>query len=143
MCRSLPSCKKANTCEDSVFGHRDISPSRHLAVHGDALTSNVLFESWTSPVAFLNALSSALIDAIPLKRSLSRETSAGFGPTRVGTTLGNPLAGTVLDSHAVEASHTWATEVRTTLGNHVAPFASLTQIRLLVFSGVIDVIGGV
>ncbi|EGW38404.1 hypothetical protein DOT_3684 [Desulfosporosinus sp. OT] len=38
---------------------------------GDALTSNVLFESWTSPVAFLNVLSTALIDAIPLKCSLS------------------------------------------------------------------------
>ena len=46
--------------------HRDISPSRHLAIHGDALTSNVLFESWTSPVEFLHAISSALIDAIPL-----------------------------------------------------------------------------
>ena len=65
--RSLPSCKKANTCEDSVFGHRDISPSRHLAIHGDALISNVLFESWTRPVEFLNASLSALIDAIPLK----------------------------------------------------------------------------
>ena len=59
--------------------HRGISPSRHLAIHGGALTSNVLFESWTSPVAVLNTKSSALIDAIPLKRSLSRETSSGFG----------------------------------------------------------------
>ncbi len=33
---------------------------------GGALTSNVLFESWTSPVAFLNARLSAFIDAIPL-----------------------------------------------------------------------------
>ena len=39
---------------------------RHLAIHGDALTSNVLFESWTSPVEFLHALSSTFIDAIPL-----------------------------------------------------------------------------
>ncbi|EGW36370.1 hypothetical protein DOT_5752 [Desulfosporosinus sp. OT] len=30
---------------------------------GGALTSNFLFESWTSPVAFLNALLTVLIDA--------------------------------------------------------------------------------
>ncbi|MDP4160109.1 MAG: hypothetical protein Q8911_10175 [Bacillota bacterium] len=34
---------------------------------------------WTSPFAFLHALSSALIDAIPLMYSLSKETSSSFG----------------------------------------------------------------
>ena len=39
-----------------------------------------------STVAFLHALSTALIDAIPLKCSLCRETSSGLGSARVGTT---------------------------------------------------------
>ena len=38
----------------------------YLAIHGDALPSNVLFESWTNPVAFLNDSSPVLIDAISL-----------------------------------------------------------------------------
>ena len=40
--------------------HRHNNPSPHLTIHGDALISNVLFESWTSPVAFLNAFIEAL-----------------------------------------------------------------------------------
>ena len=39
-----------------------------------------------STVAFLYALSPALIDAIPLKCSLSKETSSGLGSTGFGTT---------------------------------------------------------
>ncbi|WP_141694329.1 hypothetical protein [Desulfosporosinus sp. BG] len=68
--------------------HRCISPSVHgpsrqlvilqgrlirakTVSSGDALTSNVLFEFWTSHVACVNVLSTALIDAILLKCSLS------------------------------------------------------------------------
>ena len=63
--------------------------------------------------AFLHALATALIDAIPLKCSLCRETSSGLGSTRTGTTGGwyvalfasdaNTLgckSGTVLDLHS-------------------------------------------
>ena len=68
--------------------HRDISPSRRLAVHGGALTSNVLFESWTSPVEFLYALSTALIDAIPLSVLSKLRNLFWLGSPRAWTALG-------------------------------------------------------
>ncbi|WP_156146209.1 hypothetical protein [Desulfosporosinus sp. I2] len=60
-CAKVPSRRPARRlirAKTVSSGYRDTWPSRHLAIHGGALTSNVLFESWPADGAFGTIVSS-------------------------------------------------------------------------------------